>query len=175
MAVLLTRIQSCLYLYEQLDPTSVQLGGVDREAEEKRGRKRLREEQEEKRRRREKQRLEEEERGRKRAKRWVESSVGGELGDREEEEEEEEEEKHQEDEGQEGHSQKDPSFKPHVRTRPTHIQLSLPINEFREEASNITNRRKLSDRGQSDLLSTMVLQGGGDLSDFPCSTSTMRK
>ena len=126
----------------------------------------MREEKEEGRRRKEKERLEEEEEERKRARKFMEGSV------EEEGEEEVEEEEHQ---GQTEEEIGDISYRPHIRTRPTHVNLKLPVKQFREEASNIANNRKLSDSGQSDILSAMVLHGGGDLKDFPCSRSTMRK
>ena len=94
----------------------------------------------------------------------MEKSVAEEGEEREEESEETEE----------PCDKNDPSFKPHIQTQPTHMQLNIPVKELREEACKIGNRRNLTNRGQSDILSTMVLKGGGDLKDFPCSPSTMR-
>ena len=69
----------------------------------------------------------------------------------------------------------DVSFRPHIRTRPTHVKHEVPVEQFRMEASNKANNRKLSDSGLSDFLSAKVLHGGGDLKNFPCSQTTMRK
>ena len=59
------------------------------------------------------------------------------------------------------------SFRPLIRTRPTHVKLEVPMEQFCIEASNIANNRKISDSGQSDFLSAMVLHGVGDLRNFP--------
>ena len=112
--------------------------------------------QEENRRRKEKERLEDEERGKKRAKLFIsdpEDPIEPETVN----------------------DKVDKPFATHIRSKPSHVQLAIPVKEFRAETSKIGNHRNLSDRGQSDILSSMVLHGGGELKDFPCSTSTMRK
>ena len=118
-------------------------------------RKRKRTEEEEGRKMKEQQRLEEEENGRKRAKKYMEEREDVEV---------------EADNGEAG-----PSYAPHRKSQPATITLTLPVEEFRAEFSQTANRRNLTLRGQTDHLSDMVLRGGGDLKDFPCSTSTMSK
>ena len=69
----------------------------------------------------------------------------------------------------------DGSFRPHIKTRPDYVTLKLPV-KFREEMALISNKRKEGSlRHQSEVLSEMVLSGDGNLKDFPCATTTMKK
>ena len=130
----------------------MQLGAVDKEALRKAENKRKRQNEEEKRKEKERERCEEEERGRKRAKQHLAEAS---------------------EEDESGNEDADESYVPHVKTRPTHIQLEIPIQEYREEVSKIGNRRGLTNRGQCDMVSTTVLMGGEKLKNIACSTTTM--
>ena len=69
-----------------------------------------------------------------------------------------------------------PQYLPHTAKKKAKIvHQKLNLNEARAASSAIANRRHTSLRGQTDTLSSLILQGGGDLNDFPCSTSTMQR
>ena len=75
----------------------------------------------------------------------------------------------------EGDDQAGPSYRIHQKNEPKYVTLKLPVKELREETSKMGNRRQLSLPGQTEFLSDVVLRGGGDLKDVPCSTTTMHK
>jgi hypothetical protein len=70
------------------------------------------------------------------------------------------------------------NYKPlrkHRHKKPRDVKLELPVKDFLEEISNISDRRCLSKRARSDLVSSFIQKGGGDLKTVPSSPGSMRK
>ena len=61
----------------------------------------------------------------------------------------------------------------HRRKRQKRITLNVDVESLRKSHSVISDRHKDSSRSRCDTLSNLVLQGGGDLYDVPCSRRTM--
>ena len=61
------------------------------------------------------------------------------------------------------------------RTRNQHVTLTLNANNLRQKFSALADRRHLSSTTRSDIMSLLVTEGGGNLSDVPCSQRTMIK
>ena len=141
----------------------MQLGGIDRQAEEREKKRMKRKAEEEKRIEKERERVAsiastsraplipvnngDEERNM-RPKSFRPNYAHAEIFSDDEEGEEEEEEN------------EDQPYDPKIRTRPTHVKFEVEVDSFLESTSNISDRRNFSTRARSDVVTNWAQQGG---------------
>ena len=145
------------------NPDSIRLGGIDHELEERLARKRKREEVFQKRQEKEHQRVEQASR----QEGGDDDAVGGDDDD------------DGGDDGDDGGDDNDDDYRPgsfgHERTRPKRLRLEFDVDDLRDSFSRISDRREMTSRDRSDVLSNFVEKGGEDLNHLPCSPMTMIK
>ena len=135
------------------------MGGIDHELEGRLARKRKREEVFQTRQEKERQRIEQ-----------ASQSGKGEDDDNDDDGDDDEDD---------GGDDDDDDYRPgsfgHERVRPKRLRLEFEVDDLRDSFSNISDRRSMTSRDRSDVLTNFVEKGGGDLNDLPCGQKTMVK
>ena len=93
-----------------------------------------------------------------------------------EEEEEEEEEEDDDDDDDDDDEVKDATYGPKKkRQRLEKVTLQMPVKDYLDSFSRIGDRRNMSFAARSDAVTIGLEKAGVDLTNVPCSTSSMHR